>query len=136
MEIIQINRGGVKVCDGGYTYTKKYSNKSTIIWECSQRRGRSCKGALLTDIQVNLISICSECRFTMFKYFIAIKSYVNKLFIDINFIGLIYRRLRGLAVACWTTDHYNPCSNLGVGISEGCFIFDFASLPLGVARPI
>ena len=23
------------------------------------------------------------------------------------------RRLRGLAVACWTTDHYHPCSNLG-----------------------
>ena len=45
-------------------------------------------------------------------------------------------RLRGLAVACWTTDHYHPCSNLGVGISEGCFIFDFASLPLEVARPI
>ena len=45
-------------------------------------------------------------------------------------------RLRGLTVACWTTDHYHPCSNLGVGISEGCFIFDYASLPLEVARPI
>ena len=45
-------------------------------------------------------------------------------------------RLRGLAVATWTTDHYHPGSNLGVGISEGCFIFDFVSLPLGVARPI
>ena len=33
--------------------------------------------------------------------------------------------LRGLAVACWTTDHYHPCSNLGVGISEGCFVFHF-----------
>jgi len=43
---------------------------------------------------------------------------------------------RGLAVACWTTDHYHPCSNLGLGISEGCFIFDFDSLPLEVARPI
>ena len=31
-------------------------------------------------------------------------------------------RLRGLAVACWTTDHYHPCSNTGVGISEGCFV--------------
>ncbi|KAK2162406.1 hypothetical protein LSH36_99g03009 [Paralvinella palmiformis] len=30
--------------------------------------------------------------------------------------------LRGLAVACWTTDHYHPCSNLGVGISEGVCI--------------
>ena len=34
-------------------------------------------------------------------------------------------RLRGLAVACWTTDHYHPCSNPGVDISEGCFVFDF-----------
>ena len=45
-------------------------------------------------------------------------------------------RFRGLAVAYWTTDHYHPCSNLGVGISEGCYIFDFASLSLEVARPI
>ena len=45
-------------------------------------------------------------------------------------------RLRDLAVACWTTDHYYPGLNLGVGISEGCFIFDFASLALEVARPI
>jgi len=43
--------------------------------------------------------------------------------------------LRGLVVACWT-DHYHPCSNLGVGISEGCFIFDFASLLLEITRPI
>ena len=34
-------------------------------------------------------------------------------------------RLRGLAVACWIIDHHHPCSNLGLGISEGCFIFDF-----------
>ena len=39
-------------------------------------------------------------------------------------------------VACWTTDHHYPCSNLGVGISEGYFICDFASLLLEVARPI
>ena len=45
-------------------------------------------------------------------------------------------RLRGLAVACWTTDHYHPCSNPGVDISEGCFVFDIASLPLEFARPI
>ena len=45
-------------------------------------------------------------------------------------------RIRDLAVACWTTDHYHLCSNLGLGISEGCSIFDFASLTLEVARPI
>ena len=43
-------------------------------------------------------------------------------------IAILYQgkgRLRGLAVACWTTDHYHPCSNPGVGISEGCFVFHF-----------
>jgi len=44
--------------------------------------------------------------------------------------------LRGLAVACWTKDHYHLCSNPGVSISEGCFVFHFVSLPLEVARPI
>ena len=39
-------------------------------------------------------------------------------------------------VARWITDHYHPCSNLSVGISEGCFVFNFALLPLEVARPI
>ena len=29
-----------------------------------------------------------------------------------------------------------PCSNPGVGISEGCFVFHFVSLPLEVAQPI
>ena len=43
-------------------------------------------------------------------------------------------RLRGLAVARWTTGHYHPCSNPGVGIFEGCFIFQFVSLPLEVAH--
>ena len=51
-------------------------------------------------------------------------------------VDLAVEGLLGLAVACWTTDHYHPCSNLGVRISEGCFIFDFASLPLEIARPI
>ena len=41
--------------------------------------------------------------------------------------------LHGLVVGCWTTAH---CSNLSVGISKGCFIFDFASSPLEVTRPI
>ena len=36
----------------------------------------------------------------------------------------------------WTTDHYHPSSNIGLGISEGCFIFHFGSLLLEAARPI
>ena len=39
-------------------------------------------------------------------------------------------------VARWVIDYYHPSSNLGVGIPEGCFIFDFALLPLEVARTI
>ena len=54
----------------------------------------------------------------------------------IVFTYYFHGRLRGLAVACWTTDHYHPCSNLDVGISEGCFIFDFTSLPVEVAGAI
>ena len=60
-------------------------------------------------------------------------------FLHLSSFPLLYThqgRLHGLAVACWTTDQYHSCSNLGVGISKGCFIFDFASLPLEVALPI
>jgi len=58
---------------------------------------------------------------------------------NVDILVLVYLGgggLRGLVVACWTTDHNHPCSNLGVGISEGCFNFDFATLHLEVARPI
>jgi len=40
-------------------------------------------------------------------------------------------RLRGLAVACWTTDHYHPCSNPGVGISECCFVLSLRLITFG-----
>ncbi|KAK2162424.1 hypothetical protein LSH36_99g07034 [Paralvinella palmiformis] len=36
-------------------------------------------------------------------------------------------RLRGLAVACWTTDHCHPCLNLSVGLSEGLVFLSFRS---------
>ena len=35
----------------------------------------------------------------------------------------------GTLVVCWITDYYHLSLNLGVAISERCFIFDFASLP-------
>jgi len=66
----------------------------------------------------------------------AIELYLHNYDPYIRFILSVVGRLRGLAVVCLTTDHYHPCSNLGVGIAEGCFIFDFTSLPLEVARPI
>ena len=47
------NRGGVKLCHGRYTYTKKATNKSTIRWECAERRNRACKGTIITDLLIN-----------------------------------------------------------------------------------
>ena len=44
--------------------------------------------------------------------------------------------LRGLAVACWTTDHYHPCSNIGVGISEGCFVITLGGRSAHLAYPV
>ena len=34
-------------------------------------------------------------------------------------LSMVAGCLRGLTIGFWTTDHYHPCSNLGVGISEG-----------------
>ena len=50
------------------------------------------------------------------------------IIIIIIIIIIIKGRLHGLTVACWITDHYHPCSYLGVGISERCFIFEFADV--------
>ena len=50
---------------------------------------------------------------------------------------LPYINIKGASVvACWTTVHYHLSLNLDVDISEGCFIFDFPSLPLEVGRPM
>ena len=53
-----------------------------------------------------------------------------------SFFMVFMGPLRRLTLAFWVTDHYHPCSNLGVGISEGCFIFHFASLPMELVRLI
>ena len=45
-------------------------------------------------------------------------------------------RLQIKLVARWITDNYHLGSNLVMGIYVVCFIFDFASIPLGVARSI
>jgi len=62
----------------------------------------------------------------------------NGYYINDTNVVFIYSKIEffGLTVACWTTDHYHLCSNLGVAISEGCFIFDFDSLPLEVTQPV
>lgn len=54
MEIIKNNRGGEKLCLDGFMFTKKNTKKSTIRWECSERRALSCKGSLTTDLNVEI----------------------------------------------------------------------------------
>ena len=52
MEIVKNNKGGSKLSFEGYTYTKKSASKTTIHWECSQRKAYVCKGKVTTDSQV------------------------------------------------------------------------------------
>ena len=60
----------------------------------------------------------------------------SKLLINIppTFLFMFKSNLCGLTGSA--LDHISLNSNLGMGISEGCFIFDFASLPLEVAWTI
>ena len=44
-----------KLCLEGHMYTKKGINKTTIRRECSQRRTRSCKGAVVTDSVIQTV---------------------------------------------------------------------------------
>lgn len=55
METIPNSKGGVKLCHDGYMFTKKGTNKTTIRWECSKRRAMSCKGAIVTDLQIERV---------------------------------------------------------------------------------
>ena len=63
------------------------------------------------------------------------KSDTYLCFLDVSLVSFMGASVIQL-VAHWITDHYHVSLNLGVGISEQCFIFDFASLPLEVTRPI
>ena len=55
MEVIQSNKGGLKLCHDGFLYTKKAKSKNTIRWECTNRRSLTCKGAISTNHDVNVI---------------------------------------------------------------------------------
>ena len=53
---------------------------------------------------------------------------------DVFSIRVMLLTLGGLTGSA--LDHRSLPPEFSVGISEGCFIFDLASLPLEVARPI
>ena len=52
LEIVKNNKGGSKLCFECYTYTKKSASKTTVHWECSQRKEYVCKGKVTTYSQI------------------------------------------------------------------------------------
>ncbi len=56
MEIIANHKGGMKLVHEGYMYTKKYTRKTTVRWECSNRTAFSCKGGVTSNAEVNILN--------------------------------------------------------------------------------
>ena len=50
MEVTTSNKGGVN-------YTKKTEKKTRICWECSRKRGHSCKGTITIDFNMDNIQV-------------------------------------------------------------------------------
>jgi hypothetical protein len=55
MEIITNNKGGLKLCYEGFSYTKKEEGKTTRRWECSRRKALGCNGKITTNLEANEI---------------------------------------------------------------------------------
>jgi len=51
MEFITSSKGGIKLCHDSFMYKKKAEKSNRIRWECSQRQGLLCKGAVTTSLQ-------------------------------------------------------------------------------------
>ena len=60
MEVITTSRGGKKLCNLGFTYTKKLQETSKIRWECSKRKALSCKGTATTDLGITQVTVITE----------------------------------------------------------------------------
>ena len=50
MNYITNNKGGRKLCHGGFMYTVKAVTNSATRWECSMRYSRNCRGLLKVDL--------------------------------------------------------------------------------------
>jgi len=54
MEIIKNNKGGLKLINEGYMYTKRYTRTKKIRWECASRVATGCRGGVSSDLEVNM----------------------------------------------------------------------------------
>jgi len=59
MELIDLPKGGKKLCYNGFAYTRQANKKNRVRWECSQRTALACKGAVTTSLQV-MIRLCNK----------------------------------------------------------------------------
>ena len=50
MNVIVSNKGGRKLCYGGFMYTVKATTNNSMRWECSTRKSTQCRGFVRTDI--------------------------------------------------------------------------------------
>ena len=73
-------------------------------------------------------------RYTLECTQIYIAIFVSKIWLIWNYLVFSDNVSVVQVVARWIIDHYHLTLNLGVAISEGCFILDLASLHLEVGR--
>ncbi|KAH3749807.1 hypothetical protein DPMN_184321 [Dreissena polymorpha] len=62
MEIITTSARKKRLAHNGFVYIKKTTSKLTIRWECSQRAAKSCKGVVVTDINMTSINSTTTMR--------------------------------------------------------------------------
>ena len=55
MDMTKSNMGGLKLCYGGYTYVKKAKSTNSIRWECSEKKGHVCVGAISTTPDIDAV---------------------------------------------------------------------------------
>ena len=55
MELVKSNKGGDKLCYEGFCYTKRYESKNRTRWQCSERHGSKCKGAVVKNLAVDVV---------------------------------------------------------------------------------
>ena len=56
MELTTTHAGNIKIFHEGHSYIKQKPRKTTIHWECSERKIQKCTGKLITDIKVRIIN--------------------------------------------------------------------------------
>ena len=127
------------------TFTSKHTLDDDLTVELSYVYNCICFAKYISFMDFNNKSFNTLCMWNVFgSHFVLSMKFVafkrletssSNLLIYWTFIVFV-RCLCGLTGSALDHISLPPSSNLGMGISTGCFIFDFTSLPLEVAWPI